>query len=500
MFPKNARSGASLALTLVALCAPLAAIAADKTSLEPDIVVEQDWDSNIFETTNNPQGSMVTIVRPALRFSDVGETGFFRAGGWLASNSYWEESKLNGVDRGISLDFDEKLSRRWSAFGSGSLQYLAAHNEIRANDTVTSNSSGQPIVTPGQVLEGNVPDVNIDQGIGGIRYELTPLSTLSFSGGPYSVRYGQSDAGGTDNRNRDGWTAGVDLTHRLTTMDTVSLGVDASNTDQQNVSFLGVEGLAFQPTLVELQTGKSVSDQQSINLGWTRTWNEAWSTDVTLGVRRLHTRSTDVSTPATGVTLFFIPLQSKAFALTDFDDTSPLVVGEIRVARTFLRSALSLGFTRETRSASSGATSDVNVSTFDLLFTHRLAERVTLRLNGSWEFSENANDTNNLEGASYIQGSFDPVTGPKYECPTGKLIVTGSGPDKIGQCEVGGGSTLRSQSLLLSARLDWQLRKRLGTFAVFRYYDRSGDQQLFGNDYNKFNFGVGFRYFYDLDL
>ncbi|MGH9888843.1 MAG: hypothetical protein ACREBE_25145, partial [bacterium] len=190
----------------------------------------------------------------------------------------------------------------------------------------------------------------------------------------------------------------------------------------------------------------------------------------------------------------------QAFASTDFEDTSPLVVGEIRLTRTFMRSLLSLGYVRETRSTSSSITSDVNTNTFDLLFTHRLAERVTVRINGSLELSENANDSADLEGAQYIAGSFDPVTGPHFTCPAGKLVVTGSGAAKLGQCEVNGNNSVRSQALLLTARLDWQLRKRLGTFAVFRYYDRSGDEELYGNDYNKVNFGVGFRYFYDLDL
>jgi hypothetical protein len=169
-----------------------------------------------------------------------------------------------------------------------------------------------------------------------------------------------------------------------------------------------------------------------------------------------------------------------------------------------------LGYTRETRSTSSAVTSDVNVDTFDLQFTHLLAERVTLRLSGSYEFYESANDSPSLVPATwghfesdgmFVPGPYSTVTGPVFnECAGGKLVVTGSGPLKVGQCEVGTAHALHSQTLGLTARIDWQLRKRLGTFAVFRYYDRSGDPELFGNDYNKVNFGVGFRFFYDLDL
>jgi hypothetical protein len=40
----------------------------------------------------------------------------------------------------------------------------------------------------------------------------------------------------------------------------------------------------------------------------------------------------------------------------------------------------------------------------------------------------------------------------------------------------------------------------LATFITFRYYDQMGDPGLFGNNYDKYTVGVGFRYAYDLEL
>jgi len=40
----------------------------------------------------------------------------------------------------------------------------------------------------------------------------------------------------------------------------------------------------------------------------------------------------------------------------------------------------------------------------------------------------------------------------------------------------------------------------LSTFVVLRWVNRSGDPQLFGNPYDKWNVGVGFKYDFALDF
>jgi len=504
LFPKNAPSGASLALALIGLvCAPVAARAEDNLRLETDILVEQDWDSNIYNAKTDKTGSPVTIVRPGLHLANVGELGYFRMNGWLSSHSYWEESELNGIDRGVSLEVDRKLTPRFTIFGNGSLQHFADHNEIRESDSIGTSSTGQPVIQPGQLVEGASPTVNLDQGVAGVRYLLTPRSQLELTGGPFSVSYGHNDTGVFDNRDRDGWFGSLSLDYQLTVLDKLSIGLSANNTNLQDVvsgqTYVYESPFAPAPTIFDLQTGESHSEQQSVNLGWYRAWSPAWSSNLSVGVRRLHTEVTGASTPATQVVLLFgfpIPNLLPVYVASDFDDTGPGLVGEFRITRSFTRSALALGYSRETRSTSSNVTSDVNVDTFDLTFTHRLAERVTFRLTGSYQLYETANDSPALVPAAYVQ-----VPEPALACQPGMTLrLMSSGQSILGQCEGGTGNALQSQTFGAAARIDWQLRKRLATFVVFRYYDRSGDAALLGNAFNKYNVGLGFRYLYDLDL
>ena len=74
MFPKNAPSGASLALALSCLLASAVA-AGEKNTVEPGIAVEQGYDSNIFDDPNTPKSGYTTRVTPSLRLGREGEKG-----------------------------------------------------------------------------------------------------------------------------------------------------------------------------------------------------------------------------------------------------------------------------------------------------------------------------------------------------------------------------------------------------------------------------------------
>ena len=82
MFPKNARSGASLAAVAVLCCVGCAAFAAragEINELHTALTVEQDYDSNIFFTDKDPTGSGITIIRPALSYENHGTLGLHPA-------------------------------------------------------------------------------------------------------------------------------------------------------------------------------------------------------------------------------------------------------------------------------------------------------------------------------------------------------------------------------------------------------------------------------------
>ena len=517
MFPNNARSGASLALVALA-CACFGAArraaaesGADRTALQPDITVEQQWNSNIFSLDHDEKHSPVTIVRPNLTFLNDGELGYLHLNGWLSNHLYWDEADMNGTDRGGSLAFERKVSPRFDVFGNGSLERYTSRDEIRSGPGATGQD--------GVILSAGAPDVNIDQGTGGLRYNFDLRTRSELSGGPFDVSYNHHPLGQTTYRDRDGWFVNWNLTHQLTQLDKLTLDLGANVTDQQSTTaafFDQTNGLNS-TTSIPLDTGKSRSEQQSVTFGWERAWSPVWLTGISVGVRRLDSHisgaSRQASTPAPtlideGGNVVFGFAPTNTFIPVDFDDTGPAMIGTLTVRRSFERSLLTFTYERETQVASGALSSDVNVDTFSLEYTHRLAERVTLGLMGDFNYYVSANDSPQLEPAYFTPvpvTDWNPAAGATYTCgglfgPGGKLIVTGKAPFNFGQCEVGTSSELTGQRLSLGARLDWQMRKRLGSFLYVRYYDQRGDPGLWGNDYNKYLIGVGFKYAYDLEL
>lgn len=517
-FPKSARSGVSLALVALAglcLCAPRRAGAeagADKTSLQPDLTVEQQWNSNIFAAESDEEHSLVTIVRPSLTFLNEGELGYLRLNGWLSNHTYWEESELNGADRGGSLRFDRKLSPRFAVFGDGSLVRYTDLDEIRSDP----GPSGQE----GVLISSGAPDIDVSQASGGLRYDLDARTRMELTGGPFSVSYNRHPVGATTYRDRSGWYTNWNLAHALTQRDKLSIDLGASVTDQDSV-VVGYpdqnEGLVAPASPVAFDTGKSRSQQQNLTVGWQREWSHLWLTDVSVGVRRLDSSIRGASsTASTAVTTIvrddgspvvaFAP--TKTFIPTDSDDTSPAVIGSVTLRRMFERSLLTFQYSRETEVASGALSSDVDVDTFMLDFRHKLSERFTFGLTGEFAYYTSVNDSPQLVGAYFTPvpvTDWDPTAKPAWTCggllgPGGSLQVTGTGGGSYGQCEIGTSSELTGQRLTLNARVDWQMRKRLASFVVFRYYDQQADPGLWGSDYNKYTIGVGFNYAWDLEL
>ena len=507
MFPKNVPSGAKLAAFVLLCCAAFAARAGEKTELRTQVTVEQGYDTNIFYTTDDPTGSATTIIRPTLNFENTGTLGYAKLYGYLSDHIYWAESKLSGIDRGIGGDLSRRILPRTTLFGNGSYQRFASHLEIRGGDIVTTTPGqggvpGQSIIQPGELIEGATPDVDLAQGVFGVRQELSPRTELEVSGGPFSLDYLEDNQGLNSLRDRSGWFGGVTATHLLTPIDHMTLSLSANSTDLSDA----VGGTFFvadpgDPHTVNINTGETRSDLQSLSLGWTRNWTELWSTNIAVGGRRLHTRTVNALRPLTRISLTsagVVPFVD--FVPVDFSDTGPGVIGEISIRRVLPRGEVALSYSRETRTTSSLFASDVDVDTVTLGWVHRLNSLLTFTLRGSWEHNESVNNNTQFFPAQYEQGSFNPITGPQYSCPIGFLVTSGSSLNKTGQCRISERSALHSDDWNAEARLDWQLRKRLSTFVFLRYWDRNGDEQLYGPDYNKYNVGIGFRYDYSLGL
>ena len=495
MFPKNARSGASLALLVfLCCCGALRAGAAEKTELNLDLLVEQDYDSNVFALPKNPIGSAVTTVRPSIGLESISTLGTARLDGWLASHTFWSESGLNGVDRGVSAGGDRTIFPRINVFGYGSYQRVAPHSEIRGPDvvTITQPAPGvpvEPVIEPGQLIEGAQPNVDLGQAQIGGRYSLTPRSKLTLGGGPFSIDYLTGSLGSAEFRDSAGWTGSLDLDHTESALDRLHFTLGASSTDLDAL----VSG--------QLSSGKSKSDQQSFSIGWDRSWSELWVSQFSIGVRRLHSQTIGASRPITRVEPGAGGVQPVTdFVPTNFEDVGPGLIGGFTIQRVLPRGTAGFSYSRETHTTGSFSATDVNVDAVELSYLHRLSARATFTLAGGYQHYASVNNTEEIVGATYVTGSFNPITGPEFVCPQGSLIVTGSGANKGGQCALGAKSSLTSNAWNGSARLDWQLRKPLSTVVVLRFEGRMGDVELFGSNYNRFNVGVGFTYDYGLGL
>ena len=508
MSRKNARSGASLALVTLLCCAAQAVRAGETTQVTADLTVENDYDSNVTYSENNPRGSAITIVRPELKIENQGTLGHANLDAWLSDHTFWDQSELDGTDRGVGGDIDRAILPRLSIFGSGSYQRIAPHSEIRGPENVTIVSPpglpSEPVITPGQLIEGAVPTADVGQGQLGARYLLTPLSKLSVSGGPYSIDYVGSGSTSSGLRDREGYFADLTLDHSLSATDALSFSVDASSTNFSDVP-IGTAPIQdpLNPHEQQISSGSTQSDLLSFSMGWNRTWNELWTTSVSIGGRRLESQTIGASealtrvapNPFTGQVTSFTD-----FVKTDTDAVGPGWIGGLSIQRLLPRGLVAASYTRETRSTSSLAASNVDVDVLSLIYKWRLAEYVTFTATGGYEHYESADKFPQFEPATYIPGSFNPITGPVYSCPAGMLVESGSGFGKTGQCQINTNSRLSSELWTATARLDWQLRKRLSTFVVLRWVNRSGDPQLFGNPYDKWNVGLGFTYAFALDF
>lgn len=288
MFPKNAPSGASrndfarlcspVLVAAALLCAASAARAQEKTELLTNLQVEQAYDSNIFLSNLQEKGSAVTLFRPSLTFDSRGTLGWTRLYGFMSEHVYWSESKLTGIDRGFGGDVSRRIFPLTTVFANGSYQRLASHLEIRGAEVVTTTGGsagvpGETVVQPGQLVEGATPDVDLGQGTFGVKQDLSPRTSMTFSGGPFSIDYLESGSGLNQWRDRWGWYGTVNLDHVLTPLDHVTLELSAYSTDFSDAFSAPVEvEEPGNPHTAQINTGKTKSDQQSLSLGWTHSW------------------------------------------------------------------------------------------------------------------------------------------------------------------------------------------------------------------------------------
>lgn len=437
--------------------------------------VEQGWDSNIYNASEDAQGSLVTRISPSLWLENQGELGNARLGLIGIGRSVWEDSQLSGIDGLARGNFDRKLTPRLTLFGDGYLEHYSGYDEI---DSDGLNQGNQPI-------RGEQPSWKRDRIGGGFSYLLTERLSTSLSGSTGRVNYESIDSATVSDgyyRDRSLYDGRWALTYQLTAHDQLGLSVDFDDTSYQN-----------------LGTGTNDSAIWTYEAGWTRSWTQFWSTTARVGFSSLDAEQNDV--PQTGTSAFNTPV---SLGQSDFSSSSTGLVGSLSLRRVFPRSALELGYERSTQSTGGSGRTNFDVDSFTLSWTQRLAERVKLTLTGNYQIYQNAVDETPSYAASLFTGTPScAIGGEPRVVATGTIFGIPNIP--IYQC-FGASSDETRHYTTLVGRLEWQLRRTLSTYAVARYYATTTDQKIGGRseieteDLDKFTFGVGFRYYHDLGL
>ena len=232
---------------------------------------------------------------------------------------------------------------------------------------------GQSFIQPGQLVEGASPDVDLAQGEFGVRQELTPRSELEISGGPFSLDYLQSNEGLNTLRDRSAGSARIRAHPSLTPIDHLNVSLSANSTDLSNA--VGGTFEVQDPTTPTPSTSTPARPERPAEPrgGLDANWTELWSTTIAIGVRRLHTRTTNALRPLTRISSHrrgVVPFVD--FVPEYFSDTGPGVIGQLSLRRVLPRGEVALSYQRETRTTSSLFASNVNVDTVGLAWVHRL--------------------------------------------------------------------------------------------------------------------------------
>jgi hypothetical protein len=552
LFPKNALSGARWALAIAALlCLPLSSRAADTTVIRPVLEVEQAWDSNVFNsseqaitvprntvscpdgfkranatqcTADSEESSLITYVRPTLWLENKGDRGYARFGIGATGRSVWEESDLSGIDGRANLEFDQTLTPIFGVFGSAGLVHYDDYQAIIGSPQTVLVETGDGGLTGTDVVDGPVsapqqPALNTDELLLGVKFVLGPRTDFRLSGSAGRWNYEKVEpifstisgqlvgAKPNDFRDRTILNGRALLSHRLTPVDTLDLIVDQDSTEYQN-----------------LGTGAAESDITSARIGWSREWSPRWLTSLNIGARTLKSTDSEVPGYLGGSVLAILPSQpgcvqysgivfqcpTNAFiGYEDKTDRGTGLIGGISIQRTFARSILRISYDRDTRSTGGAGQTDFDIDAFRADFVHRLSERVRLTVRGEYTLLHSTADEiapypasvsifdagggevgyratcGGLGGSAQEVGSFIP--------PGGSAAIPGF------QC-FGGSSEETRKFTIVSARVDWQVRRRMTAYFAARYFqpivDRQGgnSREFRVTDYDKFTFGLGLRY------
>jgi hypothetical protein len=523
---RNSSRSSGASLLAVALWCTVAAGARaaeqDTNVLRPDIYVEQGWDSNIFNrtevalflpasvifhcpagTTLDPHNkvrcvsdgqkdSLVTYVRPSLYFENRDELGHLRLGLGATGRKIWSESKLDGVDENATFDLERQVSPRLTLFGDASFQHLDDYKEIRSPNETQTNLFGQPQSFPGELFGAAQPSVNQDNGSGGLKYVLTPRTSLQLSASGGRSNFESLPLVDAQNfRDRTVIDAAAVLTHELDSLDELSLTVSHDGSEYQDIGF-----------------GTTNSDIQTAEVGWTRAWTPLWTTSLSIGGRMLETQQLDSPSFASVFDFGTLRGVSVRVGKSTTSDTGLGIVGSFSISRQFEDGYLKLAYDRSTRSTAGSGRTEFDTDTFTLDFSKQLLARLNFHTHA--EYALYTSTSNNLSPyAATLHGIGSPSDPITSSCTFGgvdRLQILFVPTAAIGHQCIGGSQAETRRFTTVVSGLNWQMRRNLSSFVVVRYFhpltrEKFGQGPAFtGEDYDKVTVGIGFHYTWDVGL
>ncbi|TDI97678.1 MAG: hypothetical protein E2O73_10910 [Deltaproteobacteria bacterium] len=358
MCPRNVYFLGSALIVLLAALGPFTVSAQTHMRVTPSIRVSQEYESNVLYRKNNEQSDLITRVVPKLRLDLEGDRGHARVWGRLDSRMYQDVTDLDAVDQFFGWDVDQRLSPRFSVYSEGRLAYVEHLDPVEEG------------------FGDGRPDQRRLQAQAGLRYALTPASSLSASFGYLELDFSFADIepanGRRDSESR--WGA-LSYVRNLSPRDQILASLSYQETDFSSVGS-GLVGLAS-------ETDETLAG----SIGWSRAWSPAWTTRFTAGLRRLESETEAA------------------------DDRTLGLVGGVELTRTFERGSLSLSYERESR-PSSGLGSTLDTDNFEASYRAQLSERLSLKILGEYDHYRSATESR-LEtplGSITIDDEIDTTT------------------------------------------------------------------------------------------
>jgi hypothetical protein len=418
------------------LAAPGGAEAQDKLRITPAIEVTQGFDSNVGNTSRDEESDVVTFFSPSVALSHEEGRGHTKLLLGLRSRSYWDHSELNSVDRYVRGDFERMLTQRLTAFSNGRYEYFP--------DRDVFDDGGDP------GLEGENPDWKRWDLSGGLRYALSPLSSISVSAGFSGDAFSKGDSDPSFfRRDRDSYFGSVAYQRYLSERDEVSLTMSYSDD-----RFDG-GGTTSNPTSL---TGEETNRVASAFASWNRAWTRRWSTHFAGGARWVSIDQDSIP----GIRCFPTDCGSS--------DSGAGFVGSAGVQYETKLSELGLSYSRETR-PSSGYGGNVDVGTVSGRFRRQLSQRMSVR------------------GDAYYQryASVGETSVP-FLCSTTACLTQFTD------------SAIDADLLGANLTLDWRVGEHWTTFARYSYRDQTSEGDRDVSEYESHRVTFGFRYALPIDI